>query len=72
MLEEVKTGGAALYISVKSSRNYRPHDPAIPPLGICTKNTTSYPDLWLAMFDAVPFTISRKWKQPNVLQLVNI
>ena len=42
-----------------------PHDPAIPLLGIHTKETRIERDMCTSMFIAALFTIARTWKQPR-------
>ena len=42
-----------------------PYDPAIPLLGIFTKETRSERDTCTPVFIAAPFTIARTWKQPR-------
>ena len=42
-----------------------PYDPAIPLLGIHTKETRSERDTCTPMFIAALFTIARTWKQPR-------
>ena len=42
-----------------------PYDPAIPLLGIHTKETKIEKDTCTPMFIAAPFTIARTWKQPR-------
>ena len=42
-----------------------PYDPAIPVLGMHTKETRIERDTCTAMFIAALFTISRTWKQPR-------
>ena len=42
-----------------------PYDPAIPLLGIHTKETRSGRDTCTPMFIAALFTIARTWKQPR-------
>ena len=42
-----------------------PYDPAIPLLGIHTKETRTERDTWTPMLIAAPFTIARTWKQPR-------
>ena len=42
-----------------------PYDPAIPLLGIHTKETRTERDLCTPMFIAALFTIARTWKQPG-------
>ena len=42
-----------------------PYDPAIPPLGIHTKQTRIERDTCTPMFIAALFTIVRTWKQPK-------
>ena len=44
-----------------------PYDPAIPLLGIHTKETRTERDLCTPMFIAALFTIARTWKQPKCL-----
>ena len=40
-----------------------PYDPAIPLLGIHTKETRIERDMWTPMFITALFTIARTWKQ---------
>ena len=42
-----------------------PHDPAIPPLGIHTKETRIERDTCTPMFIAALFLIARTWEQPR-------
>ena len=42
-----------------------PYDPAIPLLGIKTKEARSERDTCTPVFIAAPFTIARTWKQPR-------
>ena len=42
-----------------------PYDPAIPLLGIHTKETRIERDTCTPMFIAAPFTVARMWKQPR-------
>ena len=42
-----------------------PYDPAIPPLGIHTKETRIERDICTPMFTAALFIIARTWKQPR-------
>ena len=42
-----------------------PYDPAIPLLGIHTKETRIKGDTCTTMFIAAPFTVARAWKQPR-------
>ena len=42
-----------------------PYDPAIPLLGICTKETRTERDTCTPMFIAALFIIARTWKQPR-------
>ena len=42
-----------------------PYDPAIPLLGIHTKETRTERDMCTPMFIAALFIIARKWKQPR-------
>ena len=42
-----------------------PYDPAIPLLGIPTKETRIERDTWSPMFIAALFIIARTWKQPR-------
>ena len=42
-----------------------PYDPAIPLLGIHTKETRTERDMRTPMFIAALFTIARTWKQPR-------
>ena len=42
-----------------------PYDPAIPLLGIHTKETRTERDMWTPMFIAALFIIARTWKQPR-------
>ena len=44
-----------------------PYDPAIPLLGIHTKETRLERDTWTPMFITALFTIARTWKQPRCL-----
>ena len=42
-----------------------PYDPAIPLLGIHTKDTRTERDTWTPMFIIALLTIARAWKQPR-------
>ena len=42
-----------------------PYNPAIPLLGIHTKETRSERDMCTSMFTAAQFTVTRTWKQPR-------
>ena len=44
-----------------------PYDPAIPLLGIRTKETRIERDTWTPMFIAALFTIARTWRKPRCL-----
>ena len=44
-----------------------PYDPAIPLLGIHTKETRVQRDTCILMFTVALFTIARTWKQPRCL-----
>ena len=48
-----------------------PYDPAIPLLGIHTKETIIERDTGTPVFIAALFTIDRTWKQPHVHQWMN-
>ena len=43
----------------------KPHDPAIPLLGIYTEETKIEKDTCIPLFTAALFTIARTWKQPR-------
>ena len=43
----------------------KPHDPAIPLLGIYPEETKTEKDTCIPLFIAALFTIARKWKQPR-------
>ena len=49
----------------RSESNSYPYDPAIPLLGIHTKETRSERDTCTPMFIAALFIIARTWKQPR-------
>ena len=51
--------------SLKKLEIELPHDPAIPLLGIHTKETRSERDTCTPMFIATLFIIARTWKQPR-------
>ena len=51
--------------SLKKLEIELPYDPAIPLLGIHTKETRSERDTCTPMFIAALFTIARTWKQPR-------
>jgi hypothetical protein len=55
--------------------NNLPQDPVIPPLGICTKNTSSYQkETCSTIFIVALFIIARKWKQltsPSIKEWMN-
>ena len=42
-----------------------PYNPAIPPAGICPKETKTEKETCTPMFVAALFTIARTWKQPR-------
>ena len=42
-----------------------PYDPAIPLLGICSKETKIEKHTWIPLFNAALVTIARTWKQPR-------
>ena len=44
-----------------------PYNPAIPPVGICPKETKTEKETCMPMFVAALFTIARTWKQPGCL-----
>ena len=50
-----------------------PYDPAIPFLGICSKELKSGPQrgIYTHLFFAILFTIAKMYKQPNVHQWIN-
>ena len=48
-----------------------PYDPAIPFLGIYSKETRTEKDTCTWTFNAALFTTARIWKQPNVHQQMN-
>ena len=49
----------------RTVRTELPCDPAIPLLGIHTKETRIKRDTWTPMFIAALFTVARTWKQPR-------
>ena len=51
--------------SLGRKRHPMPHDPAIPLLGIHTKETRIERDMCTPMFIAALFIIARTWKQPR-------
>ena len=50
---------------LKKLKTDLPYDPAIPLLGIPTKETRTERDTCTPMFMAALFTIARTWKQPR-------
>lgn len=64
----LQTGATAIEISVKILKKLTislPYDQAMPRLGICQNDSTSYfTDTCSFVFIATPLTIVRKWKQP--------
>ena len=67
LLVGVQTGTALLDISMVISQKFRnnlPQDPAIPLLGICSKDALPYhKDMCSTMFIAALFIIVRTWKK---------
>ena len=56
-----------MWISLKKLEIELPYDPAIPLLGIHTKDTRSERDMCTPMVIAALFIIARTWKQPRCL-----
>ena len=54
-----------MWILLKKLETELPYDPAIPLLGICTKETRTERDTCTPMFIAALFIIARTWKQPR-------
>ena len=54
-----------MWRSLKKVEIELPYDPAIPLLGIHTKNTRSERDTCTPMFNAALSVIARTWKQPR-------
>ena len=68
LLVGMQTSTAAMENSGRFLKNLEielPYDPAIPLLGIHTKETRSERDTCTPMFIAGLFTIARTWKQPR-------
>ena len=68
LLVGMQTSTATMENSVKFLKKLEielPYDPAIPLLGIHTKETRTERDTWTPMLIAAPFTIARTWKQPR-------
>ena len=66
----MQTSTAAMENSVEILKKLEiklPYDPAIPVLGIHTKETRIERDMCTPMFIAALFTIARAWKQPRNL-----
>ena len=49
-----------------------PYDPAIPPVGIHSKETRIERDTYTPMFIAASFTIAKPWKQMDKKAVVHI
>ena len=60
-----------VWIFLKKLEIEQPYDPAIPLLGICTKETRIKRDKCTPMFIATLFIIARTWKQPDGHQQMN-
>ena len=68
LLVGMQTSTATLENSVEFLKKLQielPYDPAIPPLGIHTKETRSERDTCTPMFIVALFIIARTWKQPR-------
>ena len=68
LLVGMQTSTATMENSVKFLKKLEielPYDPAIPLLGIHTKETRIERDMCTTMFIAAPFPIGRTWKQPR-------
>ena len=64
----MQTGTATMENSVEIPEKLEielPYNPAIPLLGIKTKEARTERDSWTPMFIAALFTIARTWKQPR-------
>ena len=61
------TGESPVWRFLKKLEIELPYDPAIPLLGIYTKETRSERDTCTPMFIAALFIIARTWKQPRCL-----
>jgi len=62
---EIKRYCSSVWRLLKKLELELPYDPAIPLLGIHTKETQIERDTCTPMFIAVLFTIARTWKQPR-------
>ena len=60
-----KLRGKSAWRSLKKLEIELPYDPAIPLLGIHTKDTRSERDMCTPMFITALFVIARTWKQPR-------
>ena len=68
LLVGIQTSTATMENSVEipfKIANKMPYEPAIPLLGIHTKETRIERDTWTPMFIAALFIIARTWKQPR-------
>ena len=68
LLVGMQTSTATMENSVEFLKKLQielPYDPAIPLLGIHTKETRIERDMCIPMFIAALFTIARTWKQPR-------
>ena len=65
LLVGMQTSTATIKNSVEKLEIELPYDPAIPLLGIHTKETRIDRDTCTPMFIAALFTIARTWKQPR-------
>ena len=68
LLVGMQTSTATLENSVEFLKKLQielPYDPAIPPLGIHTKETRSERGTYTPMFITALFIIARTWKQPR-------
>ena len=59
------TGWRMVWRFLKKPEVELPYDPAIPLLGIHTKETRIERDTWTPVFITALFTIARTWKQPR-------
>ncbi|WP_228811956.1 hypothetical protein, partial [Nocardia otitidiscaviarum] len=68
LLVGMQTGTATMENSVEIPKKLEielPYDPAIPLLGIHTKETGTERNTCIPMFIVAPCTIARTWKQPR-------
>ena len=67
LLVGMQTSTATIKNSVEKLEIELPYDPAIPLLGIHTKETRIEREMCIPMFITALFTIARTWKQPRCL-----